>query len=58
MKCLITYTGSTEREDFYSLGADAKVPDLGSRGVTLQKIFGPLKEKGLHAEILVDIKDP
>lgn len=57
MKCLITYTKSTEGEDFYGTGADAKVPELGKAGVTLDKIFGPLKEKGVDAEILVGIKD-
>ena len=57
MKCLITYTSSTEREDFYAFGADAKVPDLGSRYVTLNDIFGPMKEKGEDSEILVGKKD-
>lgn len=57
MKCLITYTKSTEREDFYANGADAKVPELGKAGVTLEKIFGPMKEQGLDAAILVGIKD-
>lgn len=57
MKCLITYTSSTESEDFYGLGCDAKVPELGSRGVKLNDIFGPLKESNFDAEILVGIKD-
>jgi hypothetical protein len=57
MKCLITYTKSTEGEDFYGEGADAKVPDLASAGVTLEKIFGPMKENGPTADILVGIKD-
>jgi len=57
MKCLITYTKSTEGEDFYGTGADAKVPELESAGVTLDKIFGPMKENGLDAEILVGVKD-
>lgn len=56
MKCLITYTKSTEGEDFYGEGADAKVPELASAGVTLEKIFLPLKDD-LDAEILVGIKD-
>ena len=44
MNCIITYTPSTENEDFYGEGADAKVPDLQSRGqVTVQSIFGPLR---------------
>lgn len=58
MKCIITYTSSTEEEDFYGEGADAKVPDLGSRKVTLEKIFGPLRQEGLDADMLVGIKDP
>lgn len=58
MKCLITYTSSTEGEDFYGEGADAKVPELGSRKVTLASIFQPLKESGIGAELLEGIKDP
>ena len=58
MKCVITYTLSTEGEDFYGEGADAKVPELGSSKVTLESIFGPLRAKGLDAELLVGIKDP
>lgn len=58
MNCIITYTSSTEGEDFYAQGADAKVPDLGSRKVTLASIFDPIKEKGVDAELLVGIKDP
>lgn len=58
MKCVITYTSSTEGEDFYGEGADAKVPELGGRGVTLESIFGPIREKGLSAELLEGIKDP
>ena len=58
MKCIITYTSSTEGEDFYGEGADAKVPELGSRGVTLESIFGPMREDGVDAELLVGIKDP
>ena len=58
MKCLITYTNSTVNEDFYGFGCDAKVPDLGSRDVTLDKIFGPMKENGFQSsELLVGIKD-
>lgn len=56
MKCVITYTTSTASEDFYGIGADAKVPDLGSRGVNLDMIFGPLKED-LLADILLDVRD-
>ena len=57
MKCLITYTKSTAGEDFYGEGADAKVPELASAGVTLDKIFGPMKENGLDTEILLGTKD-
>ena len=57
MKCLITYTASTVGEDFYGEGADAKVPELGARKVTLDSIFGPIREKGLEAELLEGIKD-
>ena len=57
MKCLITYTSSTESEDFYSEGADAKVPELKAKGVTLDMIFGPMREKGVNAEILTGVKD-
>ena len=58
MKCIITYTASTESEDFYGEGADAKVPDLGSRKGTLGSIFDPIKENGVNAELLGGIKDP
>lgn len=57
MKCIITYTGSTKNEDFYGAGADAVVPDLKSRKVTLSSIFDPLKQKGLDAGILEEVKD-
>lgn len=56
MQCIITYTSSTENEDFYGIGADAKVPDLGSRGVNLDMIFGPMR-KGLSSDILADVRD-
>ena len=58
MKCLITYTKSTAGEDFYGEGADAKVPELGAAGVTLDSIFAPMKADGQSAELLVGIKDP
>lgn len=29
-RCLITYTPSTAREDFYGMGADAKIKDLSN----------------------------
>ena len=58
MKCIITYTSSTEDVDFYGKSAEAKMPDLVSNGqVTLDSIFGPLREEGLDAEMLVGIKD-
>jgi HAD superfamily hydrolase (TIGR01509 family) len=58
MKCVITYTASTENEDFYGVGADAKVPDLASRNVGLDSIFGPLRRNGLDTELLTGVKDP
>lgn len=57
MRCIITYTSSTENEDFYSLGCDAKVPELGSTGVTLDMIFGPMQKDGADAEILTGVRD-
>lgn len=57
MKCLITYTKSTENEDFYGTGADAKVPELKKAGVTFDKIFGPMRENGIETEMLVGVKD-
>jgi HAD superfamily hydrolase (TIGR01509 family) len=57
MKCIITYTSSTADQDFYAEGAAAKVPDLGSRAVTLNAIFGPLRTAGTGAEILTGLKD-
>ena len=45
-------------EDFYGEGAEAVVPDLGSRKVALSSIFGPLKKDGLDAPILEGVKDP
>ena len=57
MKCVITYTDSTTTADFYGEGADAKVPDLGSRKVTLASIFDPMKENGVESPIMVGMKD-
>ena len=57
MKCIITYTSSTADQDFYNEGAVATVPDLGSRNVNLESIFGPLRKEGNDAEILVGLKD-
>lgn len=58
MKCIITYTSGTSSVDFYGHGAAAKMPDLASAGVTLEKIFGPLRKEGLDAELFVDVRDP
>ena len=58
MKCIITYTSSTTNEDFYGEGAEAKVPDLASRNVSLDSIFAPMRNVGLDAELLEGIKDP
>ena len=57
MRCIITYTDSTSCEDFYGQGADAKVPDLESRKVSLSSIFGPIREFGVNAELLRGMKD-
>lgn len=57
MKCLITYTASTASVDFYGEGAHAVVPDLKSANVLLEDIFGPLRQYGDGAEILVGKKD-
>ena len=58
MKCIITYTSSTASIDFYAHGAQAKMPDLETAGVTLASIFDPLRTQGLDAELLVDVRDP
>ncbi|GKZ01309.1 hypothetical protein MPSEU_001081900 [Mayamaea pseudoterrestris] len=55
MKCIITYTASTAAADFYEEGAAAKLSDLS--GVTLEHIFGPLRNDGDEAEMLVGLKD-
>ena len=57
MKCLITYTKGTSNEDFYANGADAKVPEIESSGVTFGEIFGPLRENGLDSSILDGVRD-
>ena len=57
MKFLITYTKGTEKENFYRNGADAKVPEIESSGVTFEGILGPLRENGLDSIILEGIKD-
>ena len=55
MACIVTYTSSTEREDFYAEGASAKLLDF-SAGVTVADIFaeGP----AVAAEILPALRDP
>ena len=40
LRCVITYTPNTEKEDFYGEGAAAKLPSLA--GVSLEDIFRPL----------------
>lgn len=58
MKTIITYTSSTASQDFYGEGADAIVPDLESRKVSLSCIFDPIRADGPNADILRGIKDP
>lgn len=52
-RCVISYTENQASEDFYSLGADAKLPDLAK--VTLSAIFDPLRSG--EPDILVDVRD-
>ena len=53
MKCVITYTASTEREDFYAEGADAKLFDM-SAGVEPKMLFADGKPQ---ADLLAGLKD-
>lgn len=53
MKCIITYTDSTATEDFYGLGAEAKVPDLSK--VSLPMLMDSLRN---GEGILEGIRDP
>jgi HAD superfamily hydrolase (TIGR01509 family) len=55
MTCIVTYTSSTEAVDFYTHGAAAKMSSLAN--VSLEALFGPWRNQGLDAEILVDIRD-
>merc|ERR1719446_2023023 len=55
MRCIITYTSSTEAEDFYGEGADAKLLDFGA-GVSLDLLFDA--ETNPLPEILADLRDP
>ena len=63
MRTLVTYTASTAREDFYGLGADAKLSDLcatkDGKALTLDAIFGPIEKLGWESEpeLLRGIKD-
>ena len=53
MRCVVTYTASTAREDFYAEGADAKLPDM-SAGVDATMLFADGKPR---AELLADLRD-
>jgi len=55
MKCIITYTDSTEREDFYGEGADAVIPNLGN--VSLKDIFSESLRSGASKEVLPEKRD-
>ena len=55
MRCIITYTSSTEAEDFYGEGADAKLLDFGA-GVSLDVLFDG--QTGPLSEILSQQRDP
>jgi hypothetical protein len=54
MKCVITYCESTDKVDFYTEGADAKLPNLGKVG--LKELLGPLRSNP-HAELLEGFRD-
>jgi HAD superfamily hydrolase (TIGR01509 family) len=58
MKCIITYTAETQAEDFYGLGADAKLLDF-SKGITATDIFNQGPE-GLEvaSDVLPNFRDP
>jgi len=53
MKCVITYTESTEDADFYAEGADAKLFDM-SAGVTADMLF---EGGAVKADLLAGLKD-
>lgn len=55
MACVITYTASTEAEDFYAEGAAAKLPDFASRP-PLGALFDPASGAVLP-ELLVGFRD-
>jgi beta-phosphoglucomutase-like phosphatase (HAD superfamily) len=56
MKCVITYTSSTEREDFYGEGADAKLLDFSKRP-SLADMFD-LPSSTVLPELLAAFRDP
>lgn len=60
MRCVITYTPSTEKEDFYGEGAAAKLSSLA--GVSLTDIFRPLllANSGSNEEVVLlsEFRDP
>ncbi len=66
MRTVITYTDSTEAEDFYGNGADGVIPNLMNNGnpVTLNTIFDPIREAFAEEatgdqfpELLVGVKE-
>ncbi|KAJ1636772.1 HAD-like domain-containing protein [Pavlovales sp. CCMP2436] len=54
MRCVITYTASTEAEDFYCEGADAKLLDFGS----LPPLSALFEKAAVLAELLEGARDP
>ena len=56
MKCVITYTPQTEAEDFYAMGADAKLLDFGAVGAAGVKGLFSADSRVLD-ELLVGNKD-
>jgi len=56
MRCVITYTSSTEGEDFYGEGADAKLLDF-SAGVGVKELFSKGEPAALP-ELLEKLRDP
>jgi beta-phosphoglucomutase-like phosphatase (HAD superfamily) len=56
MKCVITYTPQTVAEDFYALGADAKMLDFGTvGGGAVQELFAA--DGAVLDELLVSSRD-
>lgn len=56
MHCIITYTASTQNEDFYGEGAAAKLFDF-SAGVDVASIFTPPALDQVQPEILATLRD-